>query len=276
MCIIMMGLVGCNNPEPQVQASTQVSLCKLNQTSTIFLYPAIDYLSEEPKFFQNTTYEILKDGEYLGTFLGNRFNNSYLNVTYGNHLETVIHAKDDDCYVLGDVLQYVVSCEPTQYINPKLQCADKWWRFHAYNPNDEMDIRKSPHIKTSKDNVVVELNIRDDERFKAIGCAYDYLVINDFEIHSLPQRNVPRGITENYNIYEMFEMDDRDDFELGLVFDFNGWEKFNTTITCTLFDYEFMIYDYHIAYDIYVRSKDVGQPNPSFNFTIESTGGERP
>jgi len=248
--------------------------CRLNTTPAIFLYPAIDLESEEPVFFENTTYEIIREGDYLGKFKGDKFNNSFLNITSGDKLQMIVSAKSDDCYVSNEVIEYYVPCESTDSIHPKLRCTDKWFSFTAYNPNDDLPMKMGDIIKTTHDEVIVELKVRDNERFNTIGCSYDWKIIDRFNAEGMIRRYTPKGIVEQDRIYEMYESyyiyEPID--ETWLSFSFDESKKFNTTVICTFFDSEYIIRDYDIAYDIaydiYIKDKDVGQPNPSFNFTI--------
>ena len=206
ICVLVL-LVGCNNNYPETVGVSGVEMlpCDLNQTPTLFLYPAVDYLSEEPKFFDNTTYEILKDGQYLGKFKADRFNHSYLNLTYGDKLEMIISAKDDYCYVPKYVLIYTISYKPIQYINPGLECADKF-KF-MFIDDVGMPMLSGDKLNSNNYKITLDLETRDEGNFKYIGCSYDKGYIKSFELSDRDYNSFePRRDILPYNIYNINEL----------------------------------------------------------------------
>ncbi len=246
-----------------------LELCKLNASPTLFLYPAIDKNSVSPKFFDNTVYEIIKDGKYLGKFDGDRFNHSYLNLSYGDTLEMIITAENDKCYVLDNQIRYVIPCKENNYIIPETRCAENivfdmtyqgWLPYTSLNNGDT--------IETTKDYIIIDLRVLKQGDFNYFGCSFDRNILN-FEV-----KNLFRGenIWQEGKSYKMYELDSSRDYEIVLAVE-PQQKPFNSTINCQFFDEAFFIESYKIVFDITDRYyNDVGQPNPTFNFTINYRG----
>ena len=167
LLVFMLLLISsCAKENPLASPSQVMPICNLNNTPTLFLYPALDLSSDTPRFFNNTEYEIIREVYYLGKFKGDRFNHSFLNLTYGDRLGIIISAQDEKCYIPNDYLEYFVDCNPIQYVNPRLHCANKF----------DLDIRDEIFNKLESNRNYVELELRffnKPEDFDFFGCNYD-------------------------------------------------------------------------------------------------------
>jgi hypothetical protein len=260
------------NPEADLPQQTSQT-CNINSTPTIFLYPALDADSEQPKYFENTTYEVIQDGQYLGTFEGNKFNKSFLNLSAGKRLNLLVSAKDKNCYVLNEVIQTYVTCELTQYITPALRCSKEFeyeLRDGEYVPFETRPIK-------AREGNVIELNLitRNKDRFESLGCEYDTSEIDTFDIQDT-ERGTQVNVGNPYyvnNIYynKVFDLSNSGSGEerYRIYIDLKSGQRFNTTtIKCSFFDWEYNVRTNGISKDIAIDNKDIGQSNPGFNITI--------
>ena len=278
--IIVLGLlvVGCGKEDsPVEQEPTSLApICPINITPSILLYPAIDLTSDKPRFFDNTTYEIIMNGNYLGKFEGNRFNESFLNVTYMDELNIIISAEDEKCYIPNDYMSYTVSCDYTQILNPKLDCADKFI-LHILDMYNYYSLKVTNNTVETRSNVVkLELDLFYEPDFHLFGCSYDKKYVNKivltsdrkelFETYGKVQFAFERNVDDLYLLEEGYR-----DYELTTYLDESKMHSsFNTTVFCYFYDEEWFIWDYLIDRDVIDGDwNDLGQENPSFNFTIK-------
>mgnify|MGYP001562635700 CR=1 FL=1 len=273
---ITLFLIGCSSQDYGEESIAQiVQVCNLNNTPTLFLYPALDLSSDTSRFFNNTEYEIIREGHYLGKFKGDRFNYSFLNLTYGDKLKIIISAQDKQCYVPNDYLEYFVACSQIQYITPELHCTSKF----------DVDIRdnmfqklENNTIRISDNNNIIELELRffdKPDSFDFFGCNYDKNYIEKTIL-----RTSIRRLFETENeikfafqriIYDLYVLEHDFNYELEVFLrDLKLHEPFNTSVYCTFFDMDWIVEDYTIKRNAVDKNlNDLGQPNPSFNFTIQ-------
>ena len=258
-----------------ILSATTIPICNLNSTPTLFLYPALDSNSDIPTFFNITEYEIMREGKYLGKFEGNRLNYSFLNLTYNDKLDIIVSALDKKCYVSNTYFEYFVDCKPIQYINPELHCANKF----------DIDIRDGEYNKLENNSIksninIVELKLRFFEKpedWIYFGCNYDrnYVekTILKTSTHLLFEEYNKIQFAFKRNYYDLYKLEY--DYDYYLIISLNNgklYKSFNTSIYCTFFDTEWFIEDYAIRKKAVDKNlNDLGQPNPTFNFTIHYT-----
>lgn len=271
-CAELKELYGIGQPESAYGGGiSAVSICKLNGSPSIFLYPAIDYESEEPKFFENTTYEILKEGRYMGKFKADRFNESYLNISAGEELDMIISAQDEKCEVLNQNIRFRTPCKPIEFIQPEMRCAEIFESFTVYDIDYNPLQFQNWTVTSTYSPIRLTLDIpRSMMDYSIIGCSYDDTFINNYGIAGLPVAPTNKMINWNYKIWNAFEY--HKDGEYRLEFYFNDYitDPTDVNVTCTFFDRVWGIENYQIIYSSATyNGKDWGQENLQFNFTIK-------
>jgi len=290
LLMLMIGLVfvgGCDSynyntiQEPKISAidpTLSIISCPLNITPSVFLYQALDSTSDNPRFFDRTEYEIIRNGNYLGKFEGNRFNKSFLNISYNDELNIIVSAEDEKCYIPNDYIRYFVSCTPNQYIYPKLRCANKFkiniLETEYYYTLEELN----DTIKTSNDVIKLELRFYDKPDYSFFGCDYDKKYVEKTiltkDYNNLFESDNPVKYAFNKNYYDLYALEDASEYELIVYLKENKlYSQFNTTVYCSFFDEEWLFKNNEIKKSPIDKDwNDLGQDNPSFNFTIMYQG----
>ncbi len=284
--LIMVGVfayISSISPVPEGYESPEaMPICNIpqNQTISVFFYPAKDYNSLEPKFFENTEYEIFRNGEYFGKFEGNRFNLTYLNLTHGDYLNMLISAKDKDCYVSKRKIDYEVKCEPVQYIIPELHCLKKT----DVTLNKEWEDVLNKDVIVYSDEFYLDLDIYDIGNYELIECGFDRKYIDGFDVYSNEEyydnqhspQCMPILLDYTYRS-EAFRLkstgDYKDRYTMKWYVDEMIDKPFTSTVLCRIYDIEWFIQNYEIFKDSFDRQcYNKGQEDIVFNFTIQFMG----
>jgi len=272
ICMLIC-LVGCKEDTPIADGVPSISC--YNETK-VFLYPSINLDSNTPEFFEKTEYEVIRNGKYFGRYNGSMNNESMLILQPSDKIDLVISA-EGDCFVYNDVLHKFVEDAPIEYIIPESKCAKKL-RFEVEGDYDLPIDYMNNTIKSYYDDVSVNLDIEDNERYDYIACFYNRTLIDKFILEDIEEYNYispewlhllyPHG-DYHYDAYEI------GNGEYELIFEIRDYNKFKTNVICTFYDRDWYLrpHSYDIVYDIQDDDyNDLGQENPSFNFTIIQSG----
>lgn len=256
--IILIGLtifilLGCTKAE--IPEANTVSAC-CNQHATVFLHNAV--MDKSSQVLENTTYDIYINGKYIGQYKGDNNNLSFINVSAYDRFLYLAKAGPD---VNSDTNEFTVPCAPNYHLVPTLILSSKdLFKISYYSFPIEGGI-KTPsfeNVFTIRDYVPIEYRTRDF----AIGCSYDY--------RNLKMQSNEAMITTHFNRNSIFDFYSlrRSASATEIMFKFYpDVINLNTTIDCTIFDYDFYAREDGPIYDILdERGNDVGQPN--FNFQI--------
>mgnify|MGYP001561566914 CR=1 FL=1 len=117
---ILFLLISCRQNILINEVTSTQQICKLNNSPTLFLYPMLNKDSLE--FFNNTIYKLYVNEDYFGEFKGNRFNHTFLNLSFGDRIEIITKGKDKNCETHYEHITYNIECKENQYINPISKC----------------------------------------------------------------------------------------------------------------------------------------------------------
>ncbi len=272
--MLLLVLVGCGTNETRpADASGQTFLCPVNTTPTLFLYPATDYESVTPRYFNNTEYEIFRNGEYLGKFKGDRYNHSFLNLSVYDVLDILVSAESSYCYVPKEVIYHNIPCNHVEYITPQLRCVDRL-KAMFINTEDGMPMLNGDRLISNYNRVDVDVELQNVENYRYIGCSYDQDYIEKF----IPETKysydglVPTSsrVMIDYDLHDLYELvEGKNDYTLNFYIRQDIVQSFNTTVSCYFFDEEYYIKHYSIKRGITDGDDNLlGQEEVSFNFTI--------
>ena len=296
----VFGLGRTVNPEP-FQVSTKIGAGAIksypqNQSPVVYLYPAIDEAASEPKFFENTTYEIIlgheSKGKYLGKFNADRINQTYLNLTFGNYLNILVTVNDGACYVFPKQMEYFVA-EVNNYITPRTKCAKDlnfilWYDWQmmplktgsrneqGFKIDGSGDLNNVIKASSGANRLTMTLNNRNN--YAIFACDIDHHFIYNYEVRVFDVFNLLTSRRGNFDpqVFDGFSMPQTEKQvteKYGLTFNILPGKPFTTNVVCKFYDVVYFVENYRINYAAMTEKfKDVGRENPSFNFTIEYSG----
>jgi len=280
ICILTI-LTGCDNYSTGSIASAQAQPCHLDSTD-LFLHPAWDTSSDEPRQFENTTYEIMLNHKYLGKFKGEKNNASYLNLSEYDELDMIVSVNTTDCLVKNGRVKTVINCEPAQHIIPELKCYGEL-KYRVRHDTDYFE-RTLDEL-----NYTVELYFSDEIWLRMeldYSGVYDYFTC----MERYDSSNYIVGFTmEKYYTHKRlqkeridlrplyavhtFKLDYPGSFLVKFRLEHDSY-PFNTTVDCYFIDKAWYFHNNRQAYlsTADKNGNDIGFENPFFNFTIAHRG----
>ena len=268
LCILFL-LISCKQKTLINEITSTQQICKLNNSPTLFLYPMLN--EDNLEFFNNTIYKLYVNNDYFGEFKGNRFNHTFLNLSFGDRIDTIVKGKDKNCETYYEHIYFDIGCKQIQYINPLSKCYIQPTIF-LREPGFLNKLNQVVKVNNLNNEILLEISYRG--RFDYIGCKrssdrimYELLIFDNFNELEKSYRNLYReDFRFKFKKYSNLERVERYSLLIRLL-NFNN--KVNDTLTCTLYDEDYVINRYEPKLQIYNYDlTDVGFPNQKFNITL--------